>query len=456
MTAGDDHARGLLVSGRFPELEDALCERVLELRRGRPLAPLTVVVGSAHVRTRVGDLLVRRLGPSPTSLCVTLGRLAADICRRGPRGAAAKRSPASPASACVRRLDRGARTGLLRAGAKQAALPAGGGRDLRRPARSACRAAVGVGASGPRRRGGRRALTPGDDQGRRPARACTPPTATSSSAPRVSRTERSCTSTRRASSAAPSLLLGGGFRDIRPESSSTASTTSTRRRRRSSPSCCAPAPTCSCPSRAAGPGDGATALGVGARRRARRAAPAGSCRPATTSSGSPQCGAHTGPAVRPAVEFRGDGTLTVVSVPDERAETREAVARRAGGRAPPAPPSWDCAVVVPHGDDVERAAVALEAAGIPVACRRPDRSTGPRLLLRLADCLAPPAGGPFARRAVVDLLSAAPLRGAEASPRDDRPVARRGSAGGGGQRPRPVARAHRAPASRARASPRGP
>ena len=80
--------------------------------------------------------------------------------------------------------------------------------------------------------------------------------------------------------------------------------------------------------------------------------------------------------------------------------------------------SWDCAVVVPHGDDVERAAAALEAAGLPVACRRPDRSTGPRLLRRLVDCLAPPAGRPFARRAVVDLLSAAPLLDAVASPRE--------------------------------------
>ena len=70
---------------------------------------------------------------------------------------------------------------------------------------------------------------------------------------------------------------------------------------------------------------------------------------------------------------------------------------------------WDCAVVVPHGDDVERVAASLADAGLPVACRLPDRAPGPRLLLRLADCLAPPAGEPFARRAVVDLLSAAPL-----------------------------------------------
>ena len=79
MMTGDDQARGLLVSGRFPELEDALCERVQELRRGRPLAPLTVVVGSSHVRTHVGDLLVRRLDAVANVSVVTLGRLAADL-----------------------------------------------------------------------------------------------------------------------------------------------------------------------------------------------------------------------------------------------------------------------------------------------------------------------------------------------------------------------------------------
>src|SRR5665811_1319685 len=79
MTAGDDQARGLLVSGRFPELEDALCERVRERRRGRPLAPLTVVVGSSNVRTHVGDLLVRRLGAVANVSVVTLGRLAANL-----------------------------------------------------------------------------------------------------------------------------------------------------------------------------------------------------------------------------------------------------------------------------------------------------------------------------------------------------------------------------------------
>jgi hypothetical protein len=62
MGEGADQQRGILVSGRFPELEKALAERVVELRTGRPLAPLTIVVGSSAVRTRVGDVLVRRLG----------------------------------------------------------------------------------------------------------------------------------------------------------------------------------------------------------------------------------------------------------------------------------------------------------------------------------------------------------------------------------------------------------
>ena len=124
------------------------------------------------------------------------------------------------------------------------------------------------------------------------------------------------------------------------------------------------------------------------------------------------------PLAGPAVQFHGgDETLTVVSVPDERAESREA-ARAVLAAAAAGAAFWDCALVVPHGDDVERAAAGLVAAGIPVACRRPDRSPGPRLLLRLADCLAPPAGEPFARRAVVDLLSAAPLRDPVASQRD--------------------------------------
>ena len=69
-------------------------------------------------------------------------------------------------------------------------------------------------------------------------------------------------------------------------------------------------------------------------------------------------------------EFADDGSLAVVSVSDERAELREAVravlAAVAGGA-----PSWECAVVVPHVDDVEPAAAALQgcraARGLPRA-----------------------------------------------------------------------------------------
>ncbi len=76
MGTGADQQRGILVSGRFPELEAALVERVRELRAGRPLAPLTVVVGSSAVRTRVGDVLVRRLGAVANVSVLTLAQFA--------------------------------------------------------------------------------------------------------------------------------------------------------------------------------------------------------------------------------------------------------------------------------------------------------------------------------------------------------------------------------------------
>ena len=78
MTTGAEAQRGTLVSGRFPELEDALCERVAELKSGRPLAPITIVVGSGAVRTRISDLLVRRLGAVANVEVVTLSRMARD------------------------------------------------------------------------------------------------------------------------------------------------------------------------------------------------------------------------------------------------------------------------------------------------------------------------------------------------------------------------------------------
>ena len=73
-----------------------------------------------------------------------------------------------------------------------------------------------------------------------------------------------------------------------------------------------------------------------------------------------------------------------------REAARAVLAAVAAGAA-----SWDCAVVVPHGDDVERAAAALEAAGLPG--RLP-----PRRPLRRAAAAAAPGrlSGAAGRRAV--------------------------------------------------------
>ena len=124
----------------------------------------------------------------------------------------------------------------------------------------------------------------------------------------------------------------------------------------------------------------------------------------------------------------GDGTLEVVSVPDDRAERREAV-RAVVAAAERGVPLWDCAVVVPHAADVELAATALAGAGLRVACRRPDRSPGVTLLARLSECLSPLSGAPFSRRAVVDLLATASLRDVAVSPASGR-AAGRGPGGG--------------------------
>ena len=131
-------------------------------------------------------------------------------------------------------------------------------------------------------------------------------------------------------------------------------------------------------------------------------------RRSTTGNVCARCGARA-PAASPSL-LDGDGTLAVVSVADERAELREAV-REVLGAVERGAAAWDCALVVPHGDAVELAAAALREAGLPPACREPDRSAGVRLLARLAGCVSPPTGEAFSRRAVVDLFAAGPLRG---------------------------------------------
>ena len=404
MIPGADHAQGLLVSGRFAELEDALCERVLELRRGRPFEPLTIAVGSAHVRTRVGDLLIRRLGAVANVSVVTLGRLAADLAAAAGgaplptlAGLARERllrrlivardlayfgpvrdRPHLPQAvdatfadlreACV--APEAPWAGIACGQATTAGAPAGAARaaDLQGLYSAYCAELAHRGLAD-----GARLLLEATDAARRdPA-----------GARRV--VLYGIYDLNQAQEALVTELLGAGADLFVPVP-------------RDGPS-----------------GDSsalvaARAAGLVEERREPPAAAADSERLAELWRGP-------GPGARPAVAFRGDGSLTVVSVPDERAEMREA-ARAVLSAIAAGAAAWDCAVIVPHGDDMERAAVSLEAAGVPVACSRPDRSAGPRLILRLADCLAPPAGQPFARRAVVDLLSAAPLRCDGASPRD--------------------------------------
>ena len=405
MTAGGDQTRGLLVSGRFPELEDALCERVQGLRRGRPLAPLTVVVGSAHVRTRVGDLLVRRLGAVANVSVVTLGRLAADLVAAS-RGAPQPTLAGLARERLLRRLIVARELAYFAPVQDRPHFPqavAATFADLREacvaPASGWARAALGQGAvvdapSSAAKVADLQAVYGAycDELAGRGladgAQLLLDATEAVRSAGELSRAQvvlYGIYDLNQAQEALVAELLGAGA-DV-----------------------FVPIPR-------GGAGENATALeaaraaGLVEQRRETPAAVADLERLAELWRASR-------PVPGSAFAFRGDGTLTVVSVPDERVEMREAaravLAAVAAGAA-----SWDCAVVVPHGDDVERAAAALEAAGIPVACRRCDRSAGPRLLLRLADCLAPPAGKPFARRAVVDLLSAAPLRESGASQRE--------------------------------------
>ena len=405
MISGAEHARGLLVSGRFAELEDALCERVAELRRGRAFEPLTIVVGSSHVRTRVGDLLVRRLGAIANVSVVTLARLAADLATTA-RGAPLPVLAGLTRERLLRRLI-GAHDlvyfGPVRERPHFPQAVAATFADLREacvaPDSSWAGVAFDHAATAGTPAGAARAV---DLQGLYSAycaelahRGLADSAQLLLEASRAAR--RDCAGPARrvvlygiydlnvAQEALVTVLLDAGADLFVP----------------------VPRDAPSDDSSALG---AARAAGLSEERREAPAVVADRERLA-------EVWRRPGPGARPSVAFCGDGSLTVVSVPDERAEMREAVRAVLSAIAEGAA-AWDCAVVVPHGDDVERASAALQAARLPVACRRADRSAGPRLLLRLADCLAPPAGVPFARRAVVDLLSAAPLRGGGSSPRD--------------------------------------
>ena len=402
MTAGDDQAHGLLVSGRFPELEDALCERVQELRRGRPLAPLTVVVGSSHVRTRIGDLLVRRLGAIANVSVITLSRLAAELVSEV-RGAPQTTLAGIARERLLRRLIAARELTYFAPVQDRPHFPqavAATFADLREacvaPASNWARSVPGQGAvadSSPS------AAKAADLRGLYAAYC--DELAQRGLADGAQVLVGAASAVRGAREQPHARLVLYGIYDLNQAQESLVA------------ELLAAGADLFVPIPCGGSDEAATALDT-----ARAAGLVEQCRVAPAAGADVERLAELwrapDPGVARAVEFRGDGTLTVVSVPDERAETREA-ARVVLGAVAAGAPSWDCAVVVPHGDDAERMAIGLEAAGLPVACRRPDRSAGPRLLLRLADCLAPPAGEPFARRAVVDLLGAAPLREADAA-----------------------------------------
>ena len=393
MTGGADAHQGLLISGRFPELEDALCERIAQLKRDDALAPLTVVVGSAAVRTRVGDLVVRRLGAVANLTVATLGRLAADLVA-AERGAPPVVLGGLARERLVRRLV------AERAGELEYFRPV-----VDRPHFAQALAATLTDL--------REACVPADSAWSAAVPAAAPAVATSGVKARdLDRLYRAfCTELE-----ARGLFDGAGVQLAATAAAS------------------------------AHPLPGAVVLfGLYDLNQAQESlvraliahgadvfvpVPAGAARTAlTTLEVAVALGLEEEPvAVPPPTRDRDrlrciwggaasgeppwlgdDGSLAVVSVSDERAELREAV-RAVLGAIEAGASSWDCALVVPHGDSVELAAAALGQAGLPAACRVPDRSAGPRLLVRLADCLAPPAGEPFSRRAVVDLFAAGPLR----------------------------------------------
>ena len=421
MGTGADQQRGMLVSGRFRELEAALVERVRELRAGRPLAPLTVVVGSFAVRTRVGDVLVRGLGAVANVSVLTLGqfarRLATEAC-----GAPPVQLAGLTRERLLRRLvSEHAGRGFAYFGpvADRPHFPlalAATFADLRQAlvAPSAPWARAGLGPQGAAGKAADlEALYAAycaeldrcgvADDAQVHVGAALRVRKFASPAPYIAG--------QGAPAAAPPLVVVYGIYDLNSAQEELVAAlldagadafVPVPRGGRDAATAARDA------ARVTLASDGAARGGVlelASGRSTSRIWPPAPSRDVDRLAAvwrSPLSGAT---ALEPLI---GDGSLTVVSVPDERGEGREAVraiveAVGAGAGA------WECAVVVPHREDAGRIAAALAAAGLPVACRLPDRSPGPRVLACFADCLVPPAGPPFARRAVLDLLGAAPL-----------------------------------------------
>ena len=409
MTGGGPSHLGLLVSGRFPELEDALCERVAELKHGRPLDPLTIVVGSTAVRTRVGDLLVRRLTAVANVTVTTLDGLARDLAAVS--GGAPPAVPASVArERLVRRLVAAHASGLRYFGPVAdkphfAHALAATFADLRQaavaPESAWAEEVAGGGLSGAGGASATRARAKAADLDRLYRAYCDQLAAHRLvDGAGVYQAAAATTRDGRGDGSGSQVILYGIY-DLNQVQEAFAQTLVA-----SGADVFVPAPR-------AGSAEAQTiravALSAGLGETSRDAPPPALDRDRIAALWAAADARAESPS------FSGDGSLAVVSVADERAETREAV-RAVVAAAEAGAPFASCAIVVPHGDDVARMAAALLAARVPVACRLPDRAVGRRALLRFADCVAPAVGEPFALRAVVDLFVAGAPSAAAAPP----------------------------------------
>jgi ATP-dependent helicase/nuclease subunit B len=461
---------GTLYTGTIQELEQALVARVRELRRGHVLAPLTVIVGSAPLRTRVGDVLVRELGGIANVAVVTLASFAAQAARRrGDQPAALLASPARerllrrllaqaaareqlryfgpvsqrphlaralldsitdlrealvPPAALAQVLGGGARHADLAAlsaawlselerlhAADEASLYSAAAAALARrdgPGGGQPRAAV------PAAPGREQAQSPspsarraqaGSDELRlftldgAPCEAEVAPPADAGAGPAVDAGAATAPGPGVMTTLRAQVMLYG-FYDLNGAQEQLARVLLQRGADAFVP----------LPPGAASP---AWPMVAAARRAGCEERPGAA---SAAASDRERVAAITGAADDAPLALSGDGSMAVVSVQDERAEAREA-AREVLEALQRGAAAWDCAVVVPAEADKERIAQALRAAGLPVACRLPDHSPQTRTLLRVLDCLAPVAGRPFGRRAVLDLLATAQLSGGAADPR---------------------------------------
>ncbi len=402
---------GTVYSGRFPELEQELCARVAELKEADPLAPLTIVVGSAAVRRHLGDRLVRRLGGLAGVTLLTLARFA-ERCV-----AAAESGPPAPLTELGReRLLRR----LLGSGELSYFGPVAG-----RPHFARALAATFADL--------REALIDPDAEwtrhvDRSPAQTSPASVAAAMGAARgadLDRLYRACcrelrergladaaaayaaatASVSQAVARTGPVLVYGLYDLNRAQEQLIAALLEV------GSDLFVPRP------RGVEGLPAFAAAAVAGGYVHKRLPPPDPEADRERIHGVWRVGAPPAAGASSAgLQLAGDGSLEIVSVPDERSEAREA-ARCVLTAVAAGVGLWDCAVIVPHGEQVERIAVDLQAAGLPVACRLPDRSPGSRVLLRLLDCLAPALGEPFGRRAVVDALSVAPLHGGDGAPR---------------------------------------